>query len=339
MKFQEFIKLNVRSDLAIDIVNDKHTTNTNVKRIDNMVITTVDVDETLEKELDKKKGKYITIEFDDINNINNLDHIISAFKDELFSLMQYLKIKESDSVLIIGLGNDKSTPDSLGPLAVEQVLVTKHLLNMGFNNHQLREVSAFSPGVMGETGIETSDMISSVINTTKPSFLIVIDALASNSLSRINKTIQITDSGINPGSGIGNKRKEISREILNIPVIAIGIPTVVDAVTIVAETIKFTQKKLGYAESNIHKPKNKLIVAGNYLDNDYELKNKQHFMGLLGTLSDSDMRQLIYEVLYPIGYNLMVTPKEIDFLINKLSKIIAEGINKALHPNLNNFVL
>ena len=129
----------------------------------------------------------------------------------------------------------------------------------------------------------------------------------------------MTDSGIHPGSGVGNERKEISKKILNIPVIAIGVPTVVDAVTIVSDTINYMSKQFAYNKNNIDNPINKLIPISSidYLKDknikDLSPKDKKHLMGIIGTLSDEEMKQLVYEVLSPIGYNMMVTPKEIDF--------------------------
>ena len=224
---------------------------------------------------------------------------------------------------------------------IDRIVVTKHLFELGNVEKGFREVSAFSPGVMGQTGIETSEIIFGVVERTKPDFLIVIDALASNSIARINKTIQMTDSGIHPGSGVGNERKEISKKILNIPVIAIGVPTVVDAVTIVSDTINYMSKQFAYNKNNIDNPINKLIPISSidYLKDknikDLSPKDKKHLMGIIGTLSDEEMKQLVYEVLSPIGYNMMVTPKEIDFLIEKLSEVLAGGINNTLHRQIN----
>ena len=138
-------------------------------------------------------------------------------------------ITPSASCIIIGLGNEKSTPDSLGPLSINDIIVTNHLFSLGINVEDgFRVVSAFNPGVMGQTGIETSDIIYALIKEIKPDFVIVVDALKASNVDRVNKTIQITDAGINPGSGIGNTRKEISKDVLNIPVFAVGVPTVVD---------------------------------------------------------------------------------------------------------------
>ena len=196
---------------------------------------------------------------------------------------------------------------------------------------------AINPGVMGETGIETSDLIQHVISCCKPNFVIVIDALASGSIERVNKTIQMTDTGIAPGSGIGNKRKEISSELFGIPVIAVGIPTVVDAITIVADTIKYMRKQYTYTKQNKNNPKHRLFISSqyNYLKEEIpnnEEDNKQ-LLGLVGGLEEEEVKQLLFEVLTPIGYNFMVTPKEVDFVIEKLSEVIGDGINYALHES------
>lgn len=332
---KEWMNYSTRTDLALDIVEEKKIEGTVVKEIDQVKITTVIVDDTNKQEIGKKIGKYITIEFNHVDDTPQMEKVTSILSGELKILMQELEIKKEDSGLIIGLGNNKSTPDSLGPLSIDKIIVTRHLFHMGLVSPGFRDICAFSPGVMGQTGIETSDMIESIIDKIKPKFIIVIDALASTSISRINKTIQMTDSGIHPGSGIGNKRKEISKEGLHVPVIAIGIPTVVDAVTIVSDTIQYMEKKLGYMQSNINDPKSKFMsFQQNYLTKDYTLENKEFMMGLLGTLSEEDRKQFIYEVLSPIGYNFMVTPKEIDFLMEKLSVVVGEGINQALHEKI-----
>ena len=175
------------------------------------------------------------------------------------------------------------------------------------------EVSAISPGVMGTTGIETFDIIKAVKEKIDIDFMIVVDALASNSTKRVNKTIQITDTGISPGSGVGNKRKELSEETVGIPVIAVGVPTVVDAVTITNDTINYV---IDY-----------LIKDTKQTNNN----SKELLMGQIGLLNEEEKRALMYDILSPTGYNLMVTPKEVDEDISDLSKIIASGINFAVH--------
>ena len=243
-------------------------------------------------------------------------------------------ITDDSSVLIVGLGNSESTPDSLGPRVIKNINITRHIYLLDDLDTQYRCISAFIPGVMGNTGIETSELIKNAVKSSNPDILIVIDALASMSVERVNKTIQITDTGINPGSGIGNNRKEISKETIGIPVIAIGVPTVVDAVSIVADTINYMHKNYAFNKKYINNSMNKLISSTkiNYLKEQLEIddKDKSLLLGLVGTLSDNEIRNLINEVLTPIGYNLMITPKEIDFQIKMLSDVISSSLNEAL---------
>jgi len=339
-------KYQVRTDLLIETIESSKEKDISVKLDktdrDDITVTIVDIDKKHEQLLNKKIGRYVTIEFKDITDHNNKNKVTKVFKDELVELLKHLNIDENATCMIIGLGNDKSTPDSLGPNVIENVLVTKHLFDLEGNVEKgFREVSAFSPGVMGSTGIETSKIIKGVTEQIKPDFLLVIDALAAQSISRVNSTLQMTNTGINPGSGVGNKREEISKETIGVPVIAIGIPTVVDAVTIVSETINYLFKHVSYQKQNINKPVNRLIKPGtvNYIDkiNNLEELNpeeKANLMGIVGNLTEEQTKLLIYEVLTPIGYNLMVTPKEIDFVILKLGEIISEGINQALHKKI-----
>ncbi len=326
-------KYQLRTDLAIESI--KNIKNISEEKIEeNIKITKVIVDEKISKIISKKEGNYITIEFDDVTDSENYSKVKKVFIRELNELLNKLKLSKSKSCLIIGLGNSKSTPDSLGPLTISNIIVTNHLYELKELSDEYRRVSVLIPGVMGQTGLETSDVIASIVNKFKPDFLVVIDALASQSIERVNKTIQITDTGIHPGSGIGNSRKEISYETLNIPCIAIGVPTVVDAITIVSDTIKYMHKHYTYSKLNINNPSRKLMVnQPNYLKEKIELnkKDKETLLGIVGTLEESEIKQLLFEVLSPIGYNMMVTPKEVDFLIEKLSNLIGEGLNETLH--------
>ena len=326
-------KYKIRTDLAIEVIPEN--TNIEIKEIDNIKISKIYIDEESSKVINKKQGNYITIEFEDITDNTNKENVKKIFIKELKELLTDMNIKKEDTCLIIGLGNRMSTPDALGPKTIDNLIITNHLYKLGMLEEKYRRVSALNPGVMGDTGIETSDIIKSVSQTIKPNFIIVVDALAASSIERVNKTIQITDTGIHPGSGIGNSRKEISKELLNIPVIAIGVPTTVDATTIVSDTIKYLTKHYTYTRKNINNPMNKLIIKGNinYLKKNIEVdkKEKQELLGLLGNLTEEETRQLIFETLTPIGYNFMVTPKEIDFIIEKLTDIIGNGLNKALH--------
>lgn len=334
-------KYQLRTDLMIESINNQDVPGiiSNNYKKDDIQITDVIIDEEGGKQLNKKEGRYITIEFDDITDFNNKEKVLNVFKEEFNKILEYSNINSNDSCLVIGLGNEKSTPDSLGPITINNILVTKHLFDIGEVEEGFRNVSAIAPGVTGTTGIETSDLIKSIVNEVKPDFLIVIDALASQSLSRLNKTIQMSNTGIHPGSGIGNIRKEISKETVNVPVISIGVPTVVDAVTVVSDTIGFMHKHYAFNKKFINTPISKIVSPSkiNYLKKSLEIDNgdKSYLLGMIGSLSDSEIRQLIFEVLTPIGYNLMVTPKEVDFLIVKLGEIISSGINKTLHEKVN----
>ncbi len=325
-------KYEIRTDLAIDQIEEKSVlkgVKHNTEIIDDIKVTTVKLDE--ENDLNKKKGEYITLEFEDVTDYENRDKVTNVLTE---ILKKILNLNNDSFGLVVGLGNDKSTPDSLGPLVVRDIIVTNHLYILNELSDNYKRLSAINPGVMGETGIETSDIIESVVKKIKPSFLIVIDALASKSIERLNKTIQITDTGIHPGSGVGNKRKEISFETLGIPVIAIGVPTVVDATVIVSDTINFIYKNYAFNKEYMNKPKSKLTFNNiNYLKKELkeDKKDKQELLGLVGTLNDEELQMLLYEVLNPIGYNLMVTPKEIDFVIEKLSNVISNSINNSIH--------
>lgn len=331
-------KYEIRTDLVLDSIENKSVVvDKDINEYDKIRVTRVTIDKESSKLLSKKVGNYITIEFDDITDTNNKNKIMKVFEEELRNMFLELNITIDDSCFIIGLGNDASTPDSLGPKVIANINVTRHLFVLGENVADgVRCVSALSPGVMASTGIETFDTISSLVKDIKPSFIIVIDALAASSIDRVNKSIQITDTGIHPGSGVGNMRKEISYDTLGIPVIAIGVPTVVESSIIVYDTINYLFKHISYIKDNQNK--NKLILNRyNYLskikDRDLSLKEKKELSGMLGELSDSDRQSLIYEVLSSLNYNFIVTPKEIDFLIDKLTDVIAGGINKSLHES------
>ena len=332
---------NIRTDLVIDNQIKDNYINKN-KINDNITITKINVNEKLAQELNKKEGNYITIEFEDITNHEDSEEIKKELTKELKELLKEKNITKEKTCLIIGLGNRFSTADSLGPITIDKIMVTRHLFTLNTNvKPGIRSVSSLSPGVMANTGIETYDIITSITNKINPDFLIVIDALASSSIERINKTIQITDTGIHPGSGIGNNRKEISYETIKIPVIAIGVPTVVESSIIVNDTIDYLFKHLSYIKNNYDT--NKLIInhrnTKKYLEaikeSNLSTNEKQEISGILGTMPEEKKKELILEVLTNINYNMIVTPKEIDFLIEKLSEVIASSINNCLHDSVN----
>lgn len=330
-------KYQIHTDLAIDALEQNGEKISNTVNYDGISVTSVYLDKETAKKLNKKQGNYITIQFEDVTDYNNRKLVEKILTQELKKILKTEKINEDSSCLVIGLGNEKSTPDSLGPLVLQNVLITNHLFMYGNPEEGFRKVYGISPGVMGQTGIETSDLISGIIKTVSPDFVIVIDALASQSITRVNKTIQITNTGIHPGSGIGNQRKEISKETTNIPVIALGIPTVVDAVTIVSDTINYMYQHFSYTKENINSPINKLAIGQvNYLKKNIHpsKEDKLQLFGMLGNLTEEETKQLIFEVLTPIGYNLMVTPKEVDFMMDNLGLLISNSINSTLHKKV-----
>ena len=332
----------IRTDLVVDIL-EKDLKDSNIK-IDNREfkdIKVLDIEILNDtNSLNKKKGKYITISYSDVTDKDNRKNLESVVVSELKDMLSYLNINSDMKCLVIGLGNRSSTPDSLGPKVIDHVLVTRYLYDIENIkvDKDYRNVSAFTPGVTGNTGIESSDIILGIVDKIKPDFLIIIDALASSSMDRINKTIQITDSGISPGSGVYNNRGEISKSTIGIPVISLGIPTVIEAFVLVSDTIKYLFKNFSYNKENINK--NKLIPVSlkNYIDypDNLTLEEKKKLLGEIGLLEEDDVKELIFEVLTPIGYNMMVTPKEIDFVMEKTSQVIANSINKALHKNFDN---
>lgn len=281
---------------AEEIIDGEDITTTRVK------ITT----EQGEKALGKPIGNYITIDIKKIKSIDE-DGIQSAadvLSRELKTLIDG-QIGKAEDILVVGLGNEYVTPDSLGPKAITEIDVTRHILNYmpEYLEEGTRPVSAISPGVLGTTGIETLEVIKGVVDNIKPKLLIVIDALASRSMERISSTIQLSDTGIVPGAGVGNTRKELTENTLGIPVIALGIPTVVETAVVVNDALDlFIEKLQQEAKSN-----------------DY-----------LNQLKEEDNYEQIKEALLPKDFNFIVTPKEIDELILNMSEVVARGINMSM---------
>ncbi|MBQ8293393.1 MAG: GPR endopeptidase [Bacilli bacterium] len=334
---------NFRTDLACEAIQryQENICNTITEEItkDKLKITKTVVGLEDEELVGKKKGTYFAI---DLSNTNFHDtkscmEIEKALMDVLCEIL-----KENNLInkkcLVIGLGNINVTPDSLGPYVLDNLVVTRHLFKMDTVNVGYSEVSGLTPGVMGATGIETFDIIQSVVNKIGVDYVIVVDALASASISRVNKTIQVTDTGISPGSGVGNKRKELSIETLGIPVIAVGVPTVVDAVTIVSDSMDYIVKYLNQKRMGTSSKANALTVKEVKID--YEEAScvpenfKEHLMGQIGMLEPHQVKALVEDVLSPNGYNMIVTPKEIDADVEDLAKILAMAINITLHESL-----
>lgn len=305
--------MNLRTDLALEASSTLKSNNKDIYILDNIKVIETKVNKELSKIINKKEGSYYLMDLSDynLNEINDFEYVKKALAKLIKRVMKKEKIHSNDKGLIVGLGNSEVTPDSLGPKVTSNIIVTRHLYELHKQKELsgLRNICSIAPGVMGATGIETYDIIKSIIKKIDIDFVIVIDALAASNITRINKTIQITNTGISPGSGVGNRRKEISKDTLNIPVIAIGVPTVVDATTIAYNTL-------------------------DYVINDLEssLKiDKKEIGGKFALLSDNEKRNVINSVLQDCGFNMMVTPKEVDKDIDTLSKIISDSLDNALH--------
>ena len=269
------------------------------------------LDEDGEVQMGKPKGDYITIECPGIkqNNPSLHEKVIDVVSQAITSLLPKVKDRPLN-VLVIGLGNRYATPDTLGPKVVNQVFVTRHVALKApeLIEDDVAHLSAFAPSVMGLTGIETAEIIRGVADNVKPDCLIAIDALAAREVSRINSTIQISNTGISPGAGVGNKRKVLNEETIGCKVIAVGVPTVVDTATLVADTLR-------------------TLIS-------HMIKQAEHsaLFDLLKDLKDEEQYQLVKETLSPEVGELFVTPKEIDEIMEYLASIIANGINIAVHP-------
>ena len=308
---------NFRTDLALErneIYKKKNNIASNIDGVEIESESKEDIEvsrikiinENGSKVLAKPMGNYITLDVKKIKLLDDerIQKVAEVLSEELKGII-IKHVEENDAILVVGLGNRYVTPDALGPKVIPEIEVTRHILEymQSAMPKDTRPVSAISPGVLGITGIETMEILKGIVDNIKPKMLIVIDALASRSIERISSSIQIADTGIVPGAGVNNTRKEISKNTLGIPVIAIGIPTVVDLASITNECIDL------FIESLQEK-----AMSNSYLN---ELKEKDNY-------------NEIKEALIPKDYNMIVTPKEIDELIENMSKIVSKGINMAL---------
>lgn len=293
----------IRTDLALE-AGEKF-------KQDNVEIRGVRIDESYDEEKDirttvvrietengaramgKPQGVYITIEAPDLSVPDEGYHreVSEAIAHHLRSLFPFDK---EQSVLVVGLGNQNITPDALGPFAVDNLRITRHVIREygveGTGEDAAHMVSALVPGVMANTGMEALEIVKGVISQTEPDVVIVIDALAARSIRRLSRTIQLTNTGVNPGSGVGNHRQGLTEETLGVPVLGIGVPTVVDAATIVCDAMEH----------------------------------------MLRTLEDSERDKFLGEMITPGLRSTYVTPKDVDETVKRLSYTVSEGINMAL---------
>lgn len=293
----------IRTDLALEMhefLSQKKSSSTTQNHIQGVTISidkqsyfTVTHVKITSKEgelaIGKPIGNYITIELNETSTqpLDTQKTIISTLSHEISNLIH---IGKNESVLVIGLGNKDITPDSLGPSVISKLMITRHIIPL-MDDKNIRPVCAVATGVLGTTGIETLEIVKGIVEKVNPSLVIVVDALAARSISRIGTTIQLSDTGICPGSGVGNNRKELSQNTLHVPVMSIGIPTVIDRNTMISDI---------------------LDSVLNQTSQEYQ----QTIQDILSNLISDN--------------NMIVTPKEIDSLIQSSSEIIASGLNDAL---------
>ena len=313
-------KYSVRTDLALEEKERFESDNVEISG----VVLEEDYDETLEiritrvkietengaKAMGKPAGVYLTLEAPNLAVPDEDYHreISEKLADHMEELLHENHLTGRDiSVLVVGLGNRQVTPDALGPYVVDNLCVTRHIVReygkyaMGMERAQL--VSAIVPGVMGQTGMETLEIVKGVVTETKPDLVIAVDALAARNSRRLNRTIQIADTGIHPGSGVGNHRNGLTRETLGIPVIGIGVPTVVDAATIVSDTME------------------NLIQA---METSETLKGVGE---VLKMYNNAEKYELVKELISPHLNGMFVTPKDEDEMVKQISYTISESLN------------
>ena len=255
--------------------------------------------EQAEKTMQRPRGRYVTLSFEQQAQLD-MD-VRRELADEVASSLASM-LPEAGDVLVVGLGNRRVTADALGPRVVDATLVTRHLQKHlpESLSERVRPVSAVAPGVLGITGMETAEVVKGIVRHVNPAAVIAVDALAARESGRICSTVQIADTGIAPGSGVGNCRMGITQATLGVPVIAIGVPMVVYAATIARDA-------LSYLVSDVQE----------------DADNKEQVV-------DALIERVVTEQLG----DLVVTPREVDALIDHMSEIVAAGINQALHPQL-----
>ena len=304
----------VRTDLALEVNEEVSGSegklngvivDNDIDKESNIKITTLKITNSHgAKILGKAMGTYVTIEAEELSNCDEdyskkASDILEIYIKKLLDGM--IPNTSKCSLLIVGLGNRQVTADALGPLVVENLSVNHHI----YKDNTVT-LAALSPGVMAQTGMESMEIVNGIVKETKPDVVIAIDALAARNTKRLNRTIQVTDTGINPGSGVGNHRHGLNEKSIGVPVIAIGVPTVVDAATIVNDTMF------------------NLITA---MNQSSELKT---LGSTLGELNETEKYELIRELLSPNLNTMFVTPKDIDESVKRLSFTISEGLNIAL---------
>lgn len=273
------------------------------------------LDEEGEQQLGKGIGTYVTVEMPSrfYGEQKVYEEMCRTCAEVIKELTDNLLPSEKETVLVVGLGNWNITADALGPKVLDSLMITRHLKEYMPEeiDEGIRPVCGITPGVLGLTGVETGEIVKGIVDRIKPSLVIAIDALCARKIERINTTIQFSDTGITPGEGVGNKRKELSKKTLGVPVIAIGVPTVVDAATIASESMHRVLLKV-----------------------KEHTKQNSEFYHFLEELEQTERYELVRESIRPAFGNFIVAPKEVDAMISDISGVIANGINIALHRGI-----
>lgn len=288
-----------RTDLAVEIKESFPEDNVEIEGVvltkedygnDTIEVTTVEIlDDKGSKAMQKPKGVYISMEMEDLSDENKKE-LTDCFVNQLKRITHDVK---NQKILIVGLGNRMMTPDAIGPRVAEHVEVNRHFIREFGDEFTFdHEISALTPGVMGQTGMESLEIIKGVVEQIKPQLIIAVDALAARNIKRLHRTIQITDVGVSPGAGVGNNRNQLNEETLGIPCIGIGVPTVVDAQTIIDDHLAYALTGQGYDENEIE-----AFLAG---------------------FRDQDLKKFF------------VTGKDVDEEVEVISKVLAEGLNEFL---------
>ena len=310
---------NVRTDLALEahevLTKSEEIPGVNVEKEGDEDITIHRVSITTPQaaaRMGKEMGNYVTLEVPGLRKKNTelQDKVVRVFYKELRS---FLNLNGEQSVLVIGLGNWNVTPDALGPRVIRELFVTRHILELKpeILGEGYRSVCAVAPGVLGITGIETGEIIRGITEHIRPDIIVAIDALAAQRMERLFTTIQVADTGVVPGSGVGNRRLGINKQTMGIPVFAIGVPTVVDAITLAGDSMDQLAEAL-----------------------KRESPQGNMFASIVQKMDWQEKRNIIREVLKPYTGELIVTPKEIDTLIDDISLVIAASLDAAFHQKI-----
>ena len=279
-------------------------------------IKKVQVDEKAAKKIGKKFGMYVTLTIptlhvDDEQGFEQLEQILIEHLSELHAP---LKLSQSSKILVIGLGNKTITPDALGPFTIDTL-----------QQQGLEQLIMYAPGVTGQTGLETKEFIEALVKQVQPDLVIAIDALATKATSRLCKTVQLTDTGIHPGSGVGNARQEIAFETLGVPVTAIGVPTVVDATVLLADAVEMLFRTIAAKISEKEKPSSKLSVVNWSVPETFDAEVIRPIFGEWTAWSNEERHQLLQEVLTH-RERLIVSPKEIDLWNDQYADLLSSSL-------------